>query len=88
MTAAKIEKRRVEMTNVVATPDGPAEHKAVDYVPVDLLDVYVADARKRWQLVTVGDEHDPGPGGDEGTTNYPAHLDHPLAGQTMNGSAE
>jgi hypothetical protein len=61
------EKRRVVMTNVFATPTpdgGPvtvATHQATDYVPVDILDAYVADARTRWALVEVGDSHDGGP---------------------------
>lgn len=84
-----IEKRRVTMTSVAFAgnnDDGTAqyhEHQITDYVPVDVLDAYVTDARERWQHVSVGEEHDPGPGGDEGATHYPAHLDHPLAGQTF-----
>lgn len=72
MTVA--EKRRVTMTNAVATPQGVQIHEATDFVPVDILDAYVADANTRWQSVTVGDEHDPGPAGDDGETHYPAHL--------------
>lgn len=80
-----IEKRKVTMTSAVAQADGSiATHVVVDYVPTDLLEVYVADAHTRWQAVEVGEEHDPGPGGDEGATFYPEHLDHPLAGQTLN----
>jgi len=56
------EKRRVTMTNTVAVPGGVASHVATDYVPVEQLDAYVADAKTRWQLVEVGDEHDGGPG--------------------------
>ena len=61
------EKRRVTMTNALAmpTPDGGpvnvALHVATDYVPLDILDTYVADARTRWQSVEVGTEHDGGP---------------------------
>lgn len=84
-----VEKRKVTMTNAIATPDGVMTHEAVDYVPVDLLDAYLADAHSRWQSVVVGpDEHDPGPGGDDGQTTYLAHLDHPLAGQVVNALPE
>lgn len=68
------EKRKVTMTSVVATADGVARHQAVDFVPVDILDAYVADAKQRWQLVEVGEGHDPGPGGDGGDTHIPVHL--------------
>lgn len=70
-----VEKRKVTMLSVSAMPDGAiARHEAVDYVPTDILDAYVTDAQGRWQSVTVGDEHDPGPGGDDGDTHYPPHL--------------
>ena len=75
-----VEKRRVTMTNqVLAGRDSDGQlryhtHEAVDFVPTDILDAYVADARKRWRLVEVGDSHDPGPGGDDGETHYPTHL--------------
>ncbi len=73
------EKRKVTMTSVDARigADGKtviAEHKAVDYVPADVVDAYVADAQTRWQHVTVGDEHDSGPGGDDGDTAELNHL--------------
>lgn len=58
------EKRRVTMINAVATAHGVQIHEAVDFVPVEAVDTYVADAQTRWQSVTVGDEHDPGPAGD------------------------
>jgi hypothetical protein len=87
---AVIEKRKVTMTSVVAAGtdlDGNpaiATHQAIDYVPTTILDAYVADARTKWQDVQVGAEHDPGPGGDQGATHYPAHLDHPDAdGRTV-----
>lgn len=60
----RVEKRRVIMTNAVAVPGGFQVHEATDYVPLDILDTYVTDARTRWQSVAVGTEHDPGPGGD------------------------
>jgi hypothetical protein len=83
---APIQKRKVVMRTAEARPDGSIGiHEATDYVPVDLLDAYVTDARSKWQSVTVPEPgtHDPGPGGDEGATHYPAHLDHPLAGTTV-----
>ncbi len=80
MSEPSIEKRKVTMTTVEAhmSDDGQVvvgEHKAVDYVPVDILEAYVADARTKWQHVAVGDEHDPGPAGDSGDTVIPAHLE-------------
>lgn len=66
------EKRRVSMKSVVALTDGgTAEIEANDYVPLDILDAYVADARTRWQVVEVKPGHDPGPGGDKGETKRP-----------------
>jgi hypothetical protein len=65
---AKIEKRHVVMIK------GP--HRAEDYVPVDILDAYVEDAKTRWEHVIVGDAHNPGPAGDEGATVIPRHLAH------------
>ena len=63
----RIEKRRVHMST-------PGVAEATDYVPVSILDDYVADAKQKWQIVEVGTTHDPGPAGDEGPTHYPAHL--------------
>lgn len=74
------DKRRVTMTTITALPPDSkgraqtARHEAVDYVPVDILDVYVADARTRWQLVEVSDDVDHGPGGKDGDTVRPVHL--------------
>lgn len=80
----QITKRRVTMTNVFALPGGQTgKNEAVDYVRPDFLDVYVADAKTRWQQVVVSDEPDAGPAGYHGATHVPAHLDHPLAGQTF-----
>lgn len=74
----RITKRKVTMTTFVALPDGTLEKtQAEDYVRPDHLEAYVADARTRWQTVTVSDEPDAGPGGYEGETAVPAHL--PLA---------
>ena len=79
----RITKKKVTMTNVFAIAEGTAQHEVVDYVRPDFLDAYVADARTRWQLVTVSDEPDAGPGGYDGQTSVPADLNHPLAGQTF-----
>ncbi len=82
----RVTKRRVTMTSVVAagrTDDGKlitATHEAVDYVNPEFLDAYVADARTRWQSVTVSDEPDAGPGGYEGQTAVPDGIDHTEAG--------
>lgn len=67
---------------VIATEEGElrVERQAVDYVRPDHLDAYVADARTKWQLVTVSDEPDAGPGGYEGATAVPDHLSLPDAG--------
>lgn len=74
-------KRRVTMTSVVALPNGDTStHQAVDYVPDDTLDAYVADAKTRWQLVEVGDDVDHGPGGPDGDT---AELEHLTLGRTL-----
>lgn len=74
-------KRRVTMTSVTALPDGTvATHEAVDYVPDDILDAYVADARTRWQSVDVSDDEDHGPAGPDGDT---AELEHLAAGRTL-----
>lgn len=70
------EKRKVSMRNVTLLANGEtANMEAVDYVPVEILDTYVADAKTRWQFVSVGDEHDAGPAGDKGATAIPAHLE-------------
>lgn len=57
-----------------------------DYIPVDILDAYLEDARTRFQVVeVVADEHNPGPAGDDGHTHFPHHLSdgHPHQGQTV-----
>lgn len=85
-TDPRIDKRRVTMRSVVATgvdSDGQtvlATHEAIDYVRPDFLEAYVADAKTKWQVVTVSDEPDAGPGGYDGQTVIPDHLDHPDAG--------
>lgn len=83
-----IEKRKVTMLNVVAINGDIYQHKAEDFVPVEILDAYVADAQTRWQSVVVDHDsgHDSGPAGDAGDTHFPAHLDHPNCnGQTVSG---
>lgn len=68
-------KFRVEMRSVSLAADGTLiEKHATDYVPQSILDAYVADARNKWQAVTVSDEPDFGPGGLDGDTHYPEHL--------------
>lgn len=85
----RVTKRKVTMTSLSALPNGDvATHQAVDYVRPDFLDAYIADARTKWQNVEVSDEPDAGPGGYHGQTSVPAHLDHPLAGQTFAATAE
>lgn len=72
-------KRRVTMTTystrVVGADVEVEKHEAIDYVPADILDAYVADARTKWQQVAVSAEFDSGPGGDAGDTTIPAHLE-------------
>ncbi len=89
----RVTKRRVTMRNVQLAPEPDDKGnpvylvtEAVDYVPDDergLLEPYLAEARTRWQQVTVSEEFDAGPGGYDGQTAVPAVLDHPLAGQVF-----
>lgn len=85
-TDPRVTKRRVTMRNVIASgvdADGKTvmtETEMTDYVRPDHLDAYVEDARRRWQVVTVSDEPDAGPGGYDGETYVPEHLDLPDAG--------
>lgn len=84
-----ITKRRVTMRSVTAGPDGVTyEHVATDYVRPDHLDAYLADARTRWQSVTVSDEPDAGPGGHAGQTHVPVGLPLPDAGTTYPATQE
>jgi hypothetical protein len=76
----RIDKHKVTMRNFITTVDEEGQpqihtHEASDYVPPDILDAYVADARTRWQSVTVSEEPDAGPGGYEGDTNIPVQLE-------------
>lgn len=81
-TDPRITKRRVTMRSITLSPDGSRTltHEAVDYVRPDHLEAYVADAKTRWQSVTVSDEPDAGPAGYDGETAVPAHLNLPDAG--------
>lgn len=78
------DKYRVTMATytTVITDDGVEmqKHEAVDYVPGDILDAYVADASTKWQQVVVSDEVDAGPGGSNGPTYIPEQLNVPDAG--------
>ena len=79
----RVTKRRVTMKSIGLSPDGSTtlQYEATDYVRPDHLEAYVADARTRWQSVEVSEEPDAGPGGYEGATSVPNHLDVPDAGQ-------
>lgn len=78
------EKRKVTMRNRVVTQvaDGTLDvwHEAIDYVPIEHVDQYAAEARTRWQEVTVDHSagHDSGPGGDD---QHVVDDDHPAAVQ-------
>jgi hypothetical protein len=82
----RIDKRRVTMTSAVYKGLDDAgkpyyeTHESIDYVPPDILDAYVANARTKWQNVDVSDEPDAGPGGYDGRTSIPEHLPVPNAG--------
>jgi hypothetical protein len=81
-----ITKYRVTMRNiraVPATPDNPAgiaEITATDYVPIEILDAYLENARGNWAQVEVSEEPDAGPGGYHGATYIPENLPVPDAG--------
>lgn len=62
----------VTMRSIFALPNGETEtHEATDHVATADLDAYVADARTRWQAVSVSDEPDHGPGGVDGAYTVP-----------------
>ena len=71
------DKRKVTMKSVGLSPTGdPLTFEAIDYVPEHMLEAYVADARTRWQAVIVDESgYDAGPGGADGPTEVPVHLD-------------
>lgn len=77
-----VEKRKVTMVNITAipahdgNPEGIKREELTDYVPLEILDAYVEDAKTRWQVVDVDHEggHNSGPGKDDGDTDFEAHL--------------
>ena len=80
-TKSKTNKRKVVMKTVGLAPNGDLlTYEAVDYVPEstddepDFLLKYEADARTRWQSVTVEDGYDAGPGGDDAPVETPGHF--------------
>jgi hypothetical protein len=74
-TAPADPKYRVTMRSVSLAPDGSLiERERLDYVPLSILAAYVESVRPNWQSVTVSDEPDYGPGGEDGDTHIPAHL--------------
>jgi hypothetical protein len=89
-TDPRIDKKRITMRSAVLSPPQPGQtedqppaveiHQAVDYVREHLVDAYVADAVQHWQQVWVSEEYDAGPGGYDGATFVPNHLDVPDAG--------
>lgn len=65
---ASLDRRKITMKSKGLAPDGITDllYEASDYVDIEHIDAYVADARRRWQAVIVGDEIDHGPGGEDG----------------------
>jgi len=67
-----LDRRKVTLTNYAFAgndEDGQPlfqKHEATDYVAVEHIDDYVADAKTRWASVVVGDETDHGPDGAKG----------------------
>ncbi len=85
----RVTKVRVTMSDPLPFPDPDSAEGAmitgagkfaVDYVRPDFLDAYLADAQTRWGVIEVGEVPDAGPGGFDGPTWIPPHLDHPEAG--------
>ena len=85
--APQVTKRRVHMANRIVTSevdDSGNRHdvirllEATDYVRPDILDAYVADARRRWEIVEVSDEPDAGPAGYDGPTFVPFGVQQPI----------
>lgn len=67
-----LDRRKVTMKSISLAPDGSTElHQVEDYVDVEHIDAYVADAQQRWQVVVVGDETDHGPAGPDGPYTPP-----------------
>lgn len=77
--ANALDRRKVTMKSVGLAVNGETQiHEAVDYVDIEHLEVYVADAKTRWQSVVVGDETDHGPGGEDGHYNLHAATHAPV----------
>jgi hypothetical protein len=84
----RIDKREITMRNATLLPDGnTAVMEVKDYVRPEHLAAYLADAREKWQYVSpatyeeaMEQEPNAGPGGYDGPTAVPAHLDLPDAG--------
>lgn len=83
----EVTKRRVHMVNRVVTSevdDKGNRHdvirylEATDYVRPDYLDAYVNDARRRWEIVEVGEQPDAGPAGYDGATFIPFGVQKPI----------
>lgn len=70
-----LDRRKVTMRSTGLAPDGTQLlHEAIDYVDLEHLDAYVADAKTRWQAVVVGDETDHGPAGAKGEYKIHPHM--------------
>jgi hypothetical protein len=68
-------RRKVTMTSVSLTDAGVLlTHEATDFVELDDVERYIADARTRWQSVTVGETLDNGPAGDNGEYIFPLEI--------------
>lgn len=73
---ADLARYKVTMTSFMANAvtGQPEKHEATDHVDIEHLDAYVADARTRWQAVSVSDEIDHGPAGPDGEYNIHPSL--------------
>lgn len=78
---APLDRYKVTMVNYFANPvtGKPEQHEATDHVAAEHLEEYVADAKTRWQAVTVSDEIDHGPGGVNGAYDVVAATTSPEA---------
>lgn len=69
------DRRKVTMTSVTLSDAGVLlTHEATDFVELADIERYVADARTRWQSVSVGDSLDNGPAGDAGEYIFPLEI--------------
>lgn len=72
---AVLNRYKVTMRSVGLGANGELQtHEATDHVDIAHLDAYVADAKTRWQSVTVSDEIDHGPGGEHGAYKIHPHM--------------